>query len=409
MQLDASVMTLRAEVRWREEAEGALRRAHATLEDKVRERTADLARLNATLRESEERLRAVVETAVEGIITIDEGGLVQSINPAALAMFGYAPEELIGQNVNLLMDSPERERHDGYIANYLRTGKAKIIGIGREVGARRKNGESFPIELSVTQVIVRGQRQFAGFVRDISARKNAADALRASHARLRELYGHLQSVRDDEQKRIARELHDELGSALTAVQVNLDALLNHPAAATQAFPRELIVQVQTLLDRVIGSMHRIVSELRPGVIDELGVWSALETLAREAERDFRLHCTIDLPPAEAKLPPALSMGLYRIAQEALNNAAKHAEASSVHIRAALHRDVVLLEIVDDGKGMPGGAHTNKAWGLLGMQERAASLGGEVRIESAPQRGTRVHVRLPLEREPAAHAVLDASR
>ena len=129
------------------------------------------------LRDSEERLRAILETAVEGIITIDERGLMESFNPAAEEIFGYRAREAIGQNVKLLMPAPYRQEHDGYLKNYHQSGHAKIIGIGREVIGRRKDGTTFPMDLSVSEVQLASRRMFTGFVRDITERKNAEKAL----------------------------------------------------------------------------------------------------------------------------------------------------------------------------------------------------------------------------------------
>src|SRR6185312_6950635 len=131
----------------------------------------------SALDDSEERLRAILETAVEGIITIDEFGIVESMNPAAARIFGYTPGELIGENVNLLMPTPYHEQHDGYLSNYRRTGNARIIGIGREVSGRRKDGTVFPMDLSVSEIKLSGRRLFTGFVRDITERKEAEKAL----------------------------------------------------------------------------------------------------------------------------------------------------------------------------------------------------------------------------------------
>ena len=131
----------------------------------------------SALRDSGERLRAILETAVEGIVTIDERGVIESFNQAAEKIFGYRAREVIGKNVSLLMPSPQREAHDGYLANYLRTGHARIIGIGREVVGRRKDGAQFPMDLSVSEVRLADRRLFTGFVRDITERKRAEEAL----------------------------------------------------------------------------------------------------------------------------------------------------------------------------------------------------------------------------------------
>lgn len=144
----------------------------------------------ARLRESEARLNAVVENAVDGIATIDEAGIVQSLNGAAIAMFGYAPDQVIGRNVSMLMPEPDRSAHDVYLRNYLETGEAKIIGIGREVAGRRKDGSTFPLDLSISTISVGGQRLFVGLMRDITARKWAEDRLRESEERYRGIFEH---------------------------------------------------------------------------------------------------------------------------------------------------------------------------------------------------------------------------
>src|SRR6266540_4699000 len=147
--------------------------------------------MEAALREKEQRLRAILEAAVEGIITIDERGIVDSMNPAACRIFGYAPEEVVGQNVSMLMPSPDRERHDGYIANYLRTGQAKIIGIGREVVGQRKDGSTFPMELAISVFQLGESRHFTGIVRDITERKRTEAELRQAEERMRSVVDHV--------------------------------------------------------------------------------------------------------------------------------------------------------------------------------------------------------------------------
>jgi PAS domain S-box-containing protein len=159
----------------------ALRQKSAELKTSISERE----RMEEVLRESETRMRAIVTTAVDGIITIDERGTVESFNPAAAQIFGYEPTEVIGQNVKILMPEPYHKEHYGYLANYLHTGKAKIIGSGREVIGRRKDGTSFPIDLAVSEVRLGDRRIFTGIVRDLTQRKQAEETLRQSEERFR--------------------------------------------------------------------------------------------------------------------------------------------------------------------------------------------------------------------------------
>ncbi|MBI4326184.1 MAG: PAS domain S-box protein [Chloroflexi bacterium] len=201
------VLLWRENVR-RRRSEDSLSWAWSELELRVQERTAALAKANESLqseitrhqesaqalRESEEQMRAVVHTAVEGIITIDQRGIIQSINPAAERTFGYAAAEVVGHNVSLLMPGPDRQEHDNYIANYLRSGQAKIIGIGREVTGQRKDGTVFPMELAVSEVRLAGQRVFTGFVRDITERKRAEEKLAELAATLAEKNKELETI-----------------------------------------------------------------------------------------------------------------------------------------------------------------------------------------------------------------------
>lgn len=142
-------------------------------------------------REALARLKAVFETAVDGIITIDECGLIESVNAAAVRLFGYPADEIVGQNVKMLMPEPYRDEHDSYLGNYLRTGERKIIGIGREVQGRRKDGSVFPVELAVSETRLDGRRIFTGIVRDITTRRRAERALRESRARFAAFMRHL--------------------------------------------------------------------------------------------------------------------------------------------------------------------------------------------------------------------------
>ncbi|HZR15887.1 MAG TPA: PAS domain S-box protein [Verrucomicrobiae bacterium] len=179
--------------------------------------------------ETEERLRAILQTAVEGIITIDERGIMESMNPAAEKTFGYKAEEVIGKNVSMLMPSPYREEHDGYLANYLRSGQAKIIGIGREVLGQRKDGTVFPMDLAVSEVPLADRRLFTGFVRDISERKKA-------EARLADLAQSLAEKNKELETIVYVASHD----------------LRSPLVNIQGFSQELALACERLRERLMA-------------------------------------------------------------------------------------------------------------------------------------------------------------
>ena len=212
----------------------------------IRADITDRKRGEEALRENEQRMRAIVETAVEGIITIDERGIVELFNPAASGIFGYPPEEVIGQNVNRLMPSPYCDHHDGYLANYLRTGEAKIIGIGREMVGQRKDGSLFPMELSVGQVRLGDRRLFTELVRDISERRQLEQAVAAAA--------------EQERARIARELHDGLGQQLGGLLFLMNGLsrdlrsANAPQAETAS---QLSKELATAITQARNLAHEL--------------------------------------------------------------------------------------------------------------------------------------------------------
>jgi two-component system CheB/CheR fusion protein len=336
------------------------------------ERTTERKRDQAALRDREARLRAILDTAVEGIITIDERGTLESFNAAAEKIFDYQAEEVIGRNVSLLMPAPYRQEHDGYMANYLRTGHARIIGIGREVVGRRKNGATFPMDLSVSEVRLDDRRLFTGFVRDITERKQLEKAIL--------------EISDRERRSIGQGLHDGLCQHLAGIELMSQALeqsltKRSPSAAAQAG------KIAAHVREAIAQTRMLARGLSPVSIESNGLMSALQELAASVSTLFQVDCRLECTDRILVHDNTAATHLYRIAQEAINNALKHGKARSVRI--ALRRDTghTRLMITDDGVGFPKGAGDHAGMGLQIMKYRAGMIGASLEIGPANDRGT----------------------
>ena len=334
--------------------------------------------MEAALRESEQRLRAILETAVEGIITIDEGGVVESLNPAACRIFGYSPEEIVGRNVSVLMPSPDREKHDGYIANYLRTGQAKIIGIGREVVGQRKDGRSFPMDLSIGEVRLGSRRLFTGFVRDISER--------------RELEQAVAMATEQERARIARELHDGLGQQLGGLLFLMNGL-HRDLQSANAPQKETAGQLFKELSTALTQARSLAHELYSVPPDPEGLVEALENLAERVGTERRVACEFKGETSMLVHNQAVASHLYRLAQEAVHNALKHSRATRIEIELMGQSGNVELRVRDNGIGLQTQPNS-PGLGLRTMEQRTRLMSGRLKVYTHADGGVEVICSVP---------------
>ena len=444
----------------------------------------------SALGDSAERLRAILETAVEGIITIDHRGIIESFNPAAEKIFGYQAAEAIGQNVKLLMPEPYRREHDGYIANYHQTGHARIIGIGREVIGRRKDGSTFPMDLSVSEVNLAGRRLFTGFVRDITDRKAAEKALghfaaivessddaivgttlsgqvtswnkgaervfghtRAEMvgesilkiipadrqqeepqilARIKkgESVNHYETVRchkdgrlidisvtvspirdangqvigaskvardiserkklekeiieisNREQQRIGQDLHDGLCQELAGIQLMCQVLEQKLSARSKPEAKQ-VAEIADHIREAIAHTRRLARGLSPVETEPNGLMSALQELCVYITKMFRVECRFDCARPVLVRNNVFATHLYRIAQEAINNAIKHGKAKCIRIVLKPAGDKVTLAVTDDGVGFSADTKKSGGLGLHIMRYRAGVVGAVLEVRSGP--------------------------
>jgi len=229
---------------------------------------------------------------------------------------------------------------------------------------------------------------------DVTERKEAETELRRSLDQLRALTARVQNAREEERRWVAREIHDELGQALTAIKIDLSSLVHDFPPEVQQAKR--IESISNLVDQTIKSVRRISTELRPGILDDVGLIAAVEWAAEEFEARTGTRCQLLLPENDSGIDPDRATAIFRILQETLTNVARHAHAACVHVRLLKECRSVILEVRDDGRGATEEQlSASGSLGIRGMRERALLLGGELAIHGIPSQGTTVLVRIPL--------------
>lgn len=332
----------------------------------------------ASLRESAERMRAIVDTAVDAIITIDERGTIESANFATERLFGYASKELMGRNIRMLMPEPYQSEHDTYLHNYVTTGEAKIIGIGREVTALRKDGTTFPINLSVSEVRFGSRRLFTGIIHDISQRRG--------------LEKQILEISEAEQRRIGQDLHDGLCQYLVGIGFTAEMIAGRVETQVPEQANE-IRKIGQLMRNAATQARDLSHGLNPVGIGEQGVANALETLAKQISELFQVSCTFESSGKVSIADRAGAMHIYRIAQEAVSNAVRHGHARTIRIALKQAKAYSLLTIEDNGTGIKSTGQSGM--GLKTMSYRSRIIGGTLTIAPRPGGGTIITCRIPL--------------
>jgi PAS domain S-box-containing protein len=382
---------------WTEDQVGLLRDLAATVitELELRRELAERTRIESSLRESEarfrrseEHFRSLIEHTSDIITIVDESGVVLYGSPSVERVLGYALEEVVGQPAVELVHPDDRQRVlDAHLAALRDPGVAQR---GVEFRFRHRNGSWRVLEAlgSALQYRSAGPRAVLT-LRDVTDRRQAEVALR-------QLAHRLDQVREDELTRISRDIHDQLGHALTAMRLDL-AWIVPKLSRNQEPVRRKAGEILELVDHTIDSVRRIAAGLRPPVLEDLGLAAAIDSLlerfANQTGIEVELRAQDDDVPAAARLP------LYRIVQEALTNVARHAKARRVRVRLEQTSGAVVLEVADDGVGVPLGLldHVGSL-GLIGMRERAVAIGGRFEIRGGPGSGTTIRVMLPRHRQ-----------
>jgi PAS domain S-box-containing protein len=342
----------------------------------------------------------IINQIQETVITIDLNGYVKSWNKGAEKLLGYPTEEALGKHISFVYPVEDREFLEREVI-----GPVKAKGTHQvEVRRRTKSGEVRFAQLSLT--LLRDDTNapigIIGYSMDITDRKRVQEALINSRNQLEALAVRLESVREEERTRIALEVHDVLGQALTALKLDMSWVSKRITESIEPVQLAAVLarlaSALELLDSTIQSVREIATTLRPGVLDQLGLEAAVEWQAQEFHNRTGISCETTIWPHNIALGPDQSTALFRILQEILTNVARHAKATNVHIRLEQSGEYVSLQVRDNGRGITDVEQSGpKAFGLMGMRLRVQQQGGVFDIQGVSGTGTAVTVRIPLYR------------
>jgi PAS domain S-box-containing protein len=334
------------------------------------------------------QLSALVESAMDAIISVNDKQQIVLYNHAAENLFGWSRKQAIGQALDILIPERLRSRHRAHIERFAATKvTSRRAGDATVLCGLRANGEEFPMEASISQVETDRGKLFTVILRDITDRVRTQEEIRSFSMRAH-------AAIESEKTRVARELHDELAQSLTALK--MDAIWMRDNLPNDAQPlAEKINGILTILDHTVVATRRIAADLRPLVLDDLGLVAAIQWLSQSFSQRTGVACEL-LVNEELELAEPYATAVFRIVQELLANVAKHAKASQVHICIERITDSVRITVDDNGQGFATDAPRKHAsLGLMGLRERAELLMGRVEITSQPEAGTHVVVNIPV--------------
>jgi len=350
---------------------------------------------------SQAQLGAIVDSAMDAIITVDEAQNIVLFNRAAEQLFRCRRDQALGAPLERFIPQRWRQAHRSHIEQFGRTGAtSRRMGASPTLWALRADGEEFPIEASISQT---GKERgspgvfYTVILRDITLRKQNEDALKRQQQELRELSARVLEAREEEKTLIARELHDELGQLLTALKMDL-TWLRERLASGDAELTARVRQMGEMLDRTVGATRRISADLRPLMLDDLGLADAANWLVDDFAKRSGIRC--ELKMSGEGLPEGLAQpiatAVYRALQESLTNIARHSGAKNAWVMLAVHDGSIHFEVEDDGRGISlEDAAKPRSLGLKGMRERIDYLGGSFEVARAPRGGTRLRVQVPM--------------
>jgi PAS domain S-box-containing protein len=363
---------------------------------------------------AEQNFRDLLNAAPDATVIVNAKGIIQMVNKRVEELFLFQREELVNQPVEMLMPLALKENHVRHMQQYVREPRVRPMGAGMELQARRRDGSLFPVEISLSPLETEAGLLVSASIRDITERRAIEQRLMMFNEeleqqvqartteilqindQLRLLSSRLEEVREQERIRIAREIHDELGQQLTGLKMDI-SWLSKKTGHMDEHLQQKFTGVLGLLDEMVQTVRRISTELRPAVLDDLGLLAAIEWHSAEFEKRFHINLQLSLPGDDLVVPVEKATGIFRVYQEALTNIARHAGATQVWTTVSVKEDRFILLVEDNGRGFDAReVKARKTLGLAGMKERVNMMAGRYSITSTTDRGTVVSIEVPLQ-------------
>ena len=345
------------------------------------------------LQETESRAESLFQSAAQGIVIVDSTGRIVMANPATESMFGYKVDELVGKNIELLVPEKLRGVHQKDRSQYFAHPQVRPMGVGMDLQARRKDETEFYVEISLSYIRSAQGTLGVAFVSDISKRRADEQELRRRGEELRRLAGRLMTAQDDERRRIARDLHDDLSQKLAYLSMDIGKLATRPSS------RDLLPDLRPLQLRAADAaetVRRVSHELHPSILDDIGLEAALEQYCEEFERRSGISTHFTSRNIPESIASEVASSIYHIAQECLRNVSKHAKSETVSVALESVDGVLRLSVKDQGVGLRvKQQEAAKGIGFVAMQERAHLVNGKFHVESKSGEGTEVMVEVPV--------------
>jgi len=344
---------------------------------------------------SSKSIHALLESASQAILAVNQAGKIVLANRATGKLFGYRPNDLVGTSLDRLVPPHQRKNHSVYRARFFANSRSRPMGMGLDLRACRKDGQLFPVEISLGFIHTPEGPLAIAFVSDITERKRLEAAVQQDHEQIRALASRLLTAQEEERRRVSREIHDDLCQELAALAFELGEQLS---AGLPEGIGSWLKKLQGRISNLSVAARNLAHQLHPSSLEVLGLAAALRALCEEFSHRNGLVVKFKKGAVPHRLPLEVASCLYRIAQESLQNAVKHSSAKHVVVKVGSNRKNVTLSVRDDGAGFDFHASKRKSGlGLASMEERVRLVDGSLSIESAPGHGTRITATVPLVR------------